>query len=311
MQTTATSVTTPTTTNLPWYRDHGVQMGALGVLIFSFTLPATHVALPAFGSVLVGLGRAIVAGVLAAMVLLWRREPLPPRRMWLSLGLVAFGVVVGFPLFSALALAGTPVAHGAVINGLLPLATAIGGVVRGHERPPLLFWLSGIVGGAAVILFAVIQGAGALHAGDWWMLAAVATGAVGYTEGGRLAREIGGWRVICWALIFAFPVLIGPVVAVLVQRGIPTDPLGWAGFGYVAVFSMFLGFFAWYRGLAIGGIARVGQIQLVQPLLTILWAVLLLGEHLVPLTAIIALVVVGCVVVGQRARRITVVPAAK
>ena len=300
MKTMATPVALPQV--IPWYRDQGMLMGTLGVLCFSFTLPATHLALPAFGGGLVGLGRAVVAAALAGAVLLWRREALPPRRMWLSLGLVGFGVVIGFPLCSALALEGTPVAHGAVINGLLPLATAIGGVARGRERPPLAFWLSCVIGAGLVMLFAFIQGAGHLRAGDWWMLAAVITGSVGYTEGGRLAREIGGWRVICWALIFTLPVLIVPVTLLFVQRGLPTDPVAWAGFGYVSVFSMFLGFFAWYRGLALGGIARIGQLQLVQPLLTILWATLLLGERLVPLAPIIAALVVVCVAVGQRTR---------
>jgi drug/metabolite transporter (DMT)-like permease len=285
-----------------WYRDRAVWMGGLGVLCFSLTLPATHLAESAFGGVVVGLGRALVAAVLAGIVLLARRESLPPRHTWLSLACVAGGVVVGFPLFSALALEGTPVAHSAIISGLLPALTAVGGVLRGGERPRALFWLSCVAGVLAVLLFAIVQGGGHLQAGDGWMLAAVCTGAVGYTEGGRLARELGGWRVICWALLLAAPILVFPVGWSLAQHGIQSSPLSWVGFAYVSVFSMFLGFFAWYYGLARGGIARISQLQLLQPLLTIVWAALLLGEHLTLLTGASALLVVLCVALGQRSR---------
>jgi drug/metabolite transporter (DMT)-like permease len=287
----------------PWYRDTAIWMGAGGVLCFSFTLPATHLADPAFGGLVVGLGRAIIAAVLAGLVLVLRRDPFPPRQSWPGLLFVALGVVIGFPLFSALALQGTSVAHGAIINGLLPAATAIGGVLRVKERPPLLFWLSCVAGTVAVILFVVVQGAGHLQPGDGWMLAAVAAGAMGYTEGGRLARDLGGWRVICWALVLAAPVLVFPVGWELIHHGIQGDPSAWLGLGYVSVFSMLLGFFAWYRGLALGGIARISQLQLLQPLLTIGWAALFLGESLTLATGLTAVLVVLCVAVGQRSRR--------
>ncbi|MEO6892128.1 MAG: DMT family transporter [Ktedonobacteraceae bacterium] len=287
----------------PWYRDTAIWWGGAGVLCFSFTLPATHLAIPAFGGLVVGLGRAIIAAGLAGLVLVLRRDPLPPRQTWPGLVLVALGVVIGFPLFSALALQGTSVAHGAIITGLLPAATAIGGVVRARERPSVLFWLSCAAGTVAVLLFVIVQGAGHLQPGDGWMLAAVAAGAMGYTEGGRLARELGGWRVICWALVLAAPVLVLPVGWTLLQHGIQGNPGAWFGLGYVSVFSMFLGFFAWYRGLALGGIARIGQIQLLQPLLTIGWAALFLGESLTLATGLTALLVLLCVAVGQRNRR--------
>jgi drug/metabolite transporter (DMT)-like permease len=286
-----------------WYRDTAIWMGFLGVLCFSFTFPATHIAIPVFGGVVVGLGRALIAATLAGLLLLVRREKLPPRRTWLGLALVACGVVIGFPLFSALALEGTPVAHSAIVNGLLPVATAIGAVIRAGERPRPLFWISSIAGMLAVFLFAVVQGGGRLQPGDGWMLAAVAIGAVGYTEGGRLSRELGGWRVICWALVMAAPVLVLPVGWSFLQHGIQhSSPIAWLDLIYVGVFSMLLGFFAWYHGLALGGIARIGQLQLIQPLLTVAWAALLLGEHLTLLTGLAALLVVLCVVVGQRSR---------
>jgi drug/metabolite transporter (DMT)-like permease len=287
----------------PWYRDTAIWMGAGGVLCFSFTLPATHLAVPAFGWLVVGLGRAIIAAGLATFVLVLRRDPLPPRQTWPGLLFVALGVVIGFPLFSALALQGTSVAHGAIINGLLPAATAIGGVLRAKERPPLFFWLSCVAGTLAVLLFVIVQGAGHLQPGDGWMLAAVATGAIGYTEGGRLARDLGGWRVICWALVLAAPMLVFPVGWDLIHHGIQGDPRAWLGLGYVSVFSMFLGFFAWYRGLALGGIARISQLQLLQPLLTIGWAALFLGESLTLATGLTAVLVLLCVAVGQCSRR--------
>ncbi len=295
------SIQLPQTTR--WYRDKAVLTGGLGVLCFSFTLPATHLAVPAFGSVVVGLGRALIAAVLAGLLLLIKRDKLPPRRRWISLICVACGVVVGFPLFSAFALENSPVAHGAIISGILPALTAVGAALRTGERPRPLFWLSCLAGMLAVLLFAIIQGGGHLQASDGWMLAAVGTGALGYTEGGRLAREMGGWRVICWALVFAAPFLILPVGWALFQRGIqPAAPAAWLGLGYVAIFSMFLGFFAWYHGLAHGGIARISQLQLLQPLLTIAWAALFLGEHLTVLTGITALLVILCVALGQRSR---------
>lgn len=295
---------TATPTSFPkWYRDTAIWMGGLGVLCFSFTFPATHEAIPVFGGVAVGLGRALIAATLAGLLLFVRREPLPPRHTWLGLVWVACGVVIGFPLFSALALEGTPVAHSAIINGLLPVVTAIGAVIRTGERPRPLFWLSSIAGMLAVFLFAIVQGGGRLQPGDGWMLAAVLIGAVGYTEGGRLSRELGGWRVICWALVLAAPVLVLPVGWSLAQHGIQhSNPLGWLSLIYVAVFSMLLGFFAWYRGLALGGIARISQLQLIQPLLTVAWAALLLGEHLTLLTGLAAVLVVLCVIVGQRSR---------
>lgn len=286
-----------------WYRDTAIWMGGGGVLCFSFTLPATHLADPAFGVIVVGLGRAIIAAGLAGIVLVLRRDPLPPRHTWLGLVLVALGVVIGFPLFSAIALQGTSVAHGAIVVGLLPAATAIGGVLRTKERPPFLFWLSCVAGTGAVLLFVIVQGAGHLQPGDIWMLAAVVAGAMGYTEGGRLARELGGWRVICWALVFAAPVLVFPVGWSLIQHGVQGDPRAWFGLAYVSVFSMFLGFFAWYRGLALGGIARISQLQLLQPLLTIGWAALLLGESLTLASGLTAVLVLLCVAVGQRSRR--------
>lgn len=273
------------------------------MVAFSGTLPATRVALPAFGPVTVGIGRAVVASVLAAATLLLRRAPRPTGRQWRRIAVVALGVVIGFPVLSALALQVVGVSHGAVLTGLLPVATAVVATVRAGERPRPLFWLASLGGTGTVVAFSLVTGAGALHPGDLLLLAAVVAGAFGYTDGALLAREMPGSQVICWALLAALPVLV-PVTAVgLALR--PPHPVGssaWIGFGYVAVVSMFLGFFAWYHGLARGGVARVGQLQLAQPVLTLLWAAVLLDEHVGVAAALTALGVLAFTALTQRAR---------
>ncbi|CAA9561533.1 MAG: Permease of the drug/metabolite transporter (DMT) superfamily [uncultured Thermomicrobiales bacterium] len=273
----------------------GAAYGFLGVLAFSLTLPATRAAVPELGGVVVGLGRAVVAAALAGALLLLLRERPPARRHRRGLAIVALGVVIGFPLCSALALRSVPAVHGAVVVGLLPAATAIMAVARAGERPPPAFWLASAVGVGAVLVFAAAQGAGRPQPADGLLLAAVVLGALGYAEGGRLAREMGGWRVICWALVLAGPVLTPPVLIVAVRDGLDAGQDAWLGFGYVSLVSMFLGFFAWYRGLALGGVARVGQIQLLQPVLTLGWAALLLGEAVDRPTLLASGLVIGSV----------------
>jgi drug/metabolite transporter (DMT)-like permease len=284
------SKTTPTVTGA--HARLGLVFGALGMLGFSMTLPATRIAVPDLGGTIVGLGRAEVAATLAAILLLALRERPPARRHWSGLAVVALGVVVGFPLLSALALQTLPASHGAVVIGLIPAATAIMAVLRAGERPPPLFWIGCGTGVLAVLVFAITQGAGRPQVGDLLLLAAVFAAALGYAEGGRIARELGSWRVICWALILAAPFLVLPVALMIRQRGLTASPIAWAGFTYVAVVSMFLAFFAWYHGLALGGVARVGQMQLVQPVLTLVWAALLLGERItLPMIGAAALVI--------------------
>ncbi|MBZ4420514.1 DMT family transporter [Myxococcus sp. RHSTA-1-4] len=280
----------------------GLLLGALGVLAFSLTLPATRVAVPELGGTVVGLGRALVAAVLAGVLLAVRRERLPERRHWLRLALISGGMVVGFPLLSALALRDMPASHGAVLVGLLPAATAVAAVFRARERPSVTFWLASAAGLAAVLAFAAAQGAGTPTAGDGLVLLAVAAAAVGYAEAGALSRELGGWRVLCWALVLSAPVLL-PFVALNVDaRVLAASPRAWAGFAYVSGVSMFLGCFAWYRGLALAGVARVSQLQLLQPLLTLGWSALLLGEPVGRGTLGAALLVLGCVLASARSR---------
>lgn len=288
----------------PRARLSGLAWGGLGILAFSVSLPATRLAVvggldPWF----IGMGRAVVAGILATMTLAASGAVWPPRALLGRLVLVALGVVVGFPVLTAIALKHVPAAHSVVVVGLLPAATAVMAVLRAGERPSALFWLAALVGLALVVGFAVAQGGGRPGPADGLLLAAVALCALGYAEGAVLARGHGGVRVICWALLLSLPLTIALTLlhADPVQLG-DASAAAWAGFAYLSAISMFAGFFAWYRGLALGGVARVGQVQLMQPLLSLLWAALLLGERVTPLMLLTCAGVLGCVVVTQRAR---------
>jgi drug/metabolite transporter (DMT)-like permease len=278
----------------------GAWLGALGVLGFSLTLPATRLAVSELDGVVVGLGRALVAAVPAALLLRVTRAPLPRPLLWPRLALTALGVVWGFPLLSAWALTLVPAAHGAVIAGLLPAATAAMAVLRAGERPSLGFCLASLLGLAAVLAFAAAQGAGRPQAADALLLLAVALSGIGYAEGGRLARELGGWQVVCWVLVASAPFLLPVVLWRALATGVHAGLAAWGGFLYVALVSMFLSFFAWYRALALGGIARIGQLQLAQPVLTMLWSVLLLQEVVTPGMALAAGAVLASVALTQR-----------
>jgi drug/metabolite transporter (DMT)-like permease len=286
----------------PGFLANGALWGALGVVGFSLTLPATRLAVMELDGTLVGLGRAVIAAAVAALLLLVARQPLPPRAVWGQLAVVAAGVVVGFPLFSAWALQHVPSAHGAVIVGLTPAATAVMAVIRAGERPSRGFWLASLLGLIAVLIFAVVQGAGWPVPADGLILIAVALGALGYAEGGRLSRTLGGWQVISWALVLSAPVLAPIVIFSAARHGLSASPTAWACVAYVSLISMYFAFFAWYRGLAIGGVARIGQVQLIQPVLTLLWSALLLGEHISGSMIIASAAVLGCVALTQRSR---------
>ena len=278
----------------------GWLYGWSGMLGFSLTLPATRVAVTYLDPNLVALGRALVAAVLAALVLCWYRAPWPDRRQWQGFLVVALGVVLGFPLLSAWAMRDLEAAHGAVVMGVLPLATALAAALRAGERPSLGFWITGVVGSALVISFAVHQGAGSLHIADLALLAAVAAAASGYSEGGRLARQMGGWQVICWALLLVAPIALVPVAVSIRTHGVEAPIEAWLGFAYVSLISQFLGFFAWYQGLALAGVARVGQLQLLMPFFTLLASALLLDETITPTTLGFALAVLISVIIGRR-----------
>jgi drug/metabolite transporter (DMT)-like permease len=278
----------------------GLLLGFIGVAVFSLTLPVTRLAMADSDPVVFGLGRSLLAGAVAAAILLATRQRRPRGAEWRALALVAAGVIFGFPLLSAWGMQLVPAAHGGVVLGILPLATAVAGAVLLRERPSMAFWLVSLVGGVAVVAFSLLRGGGSLGFGHLALLGSVACAAVGYAEGARLSRSLGGWQVICWALVLSFPLLLVPVVPAVVAHGLPGSPQSWAAFLYVALFSQLFGFFAWYRGLAVGGVARVSQVQLLQTFLTIAASALLFGETIDALTLGFAVFVVANVALGRR-----------
>ena len=282
----------------------GLLWGLLGVVAFSFTVPFTRVAVDALSPLFIGSGRAVVAALLAAIALAATRQRRPTGAQWGRLVIIAAGVVVGFPFFTSYALASVPATHGAVVIALLPAATAVMAVLRGRERPPISFWVLAGLGAVAALAFASIQGGGfgRLELADLLLFGAVIAAAVGYAEGALLARELGAWQTVSWALLVAAPVMVGLLVVSIANKPPSAGPIEWAAFGYLAVVSMYLGFFAWYRGLAIGPIAQVSQVQLVQPVLSILWAAVILGEPLTVATVLGGVAVIACAAVAVRVR---------
>ncbi len=278
----------------------GLAWGLAGVALFSLTLPATRVAVRDLDPVFVALGRALLAGLLAAAVLAFTRTRRPTRVEWRLLAASAAGVVFGFPLFTTWAMRHAPASHGAVVLAVLPLATAAAAALVAHERPSAGFWAVGLAGSGVVLAFALREGGGTVGPADLALLAAVASAALGYALGARAAATLGGWQAISWCLVLCVPAL-----ALAVPAFVPAEPArvgagSWAGFLYVAIVSQYVGFFAWYRGLALGGIARVGQVQLLQPFLTIAAAALLAGEALRAEVVAFAVVVVALVGLGRR-----------
>ena len=280
----------------------GLANGMLGVAIFSITLPATRIAVADLDAVVVALGRAVGAAACAAIFLLATRARWPHGH-WRRLTLVSSCVVFGFPLLTSIAMQSLPASHGAIVIGLLPLSTAIFAMVFAHERPSAGFWICAALGSATVVVYALIEGGGSVHAGDALLLGAVVFAGIGYAEGGRLSRQLGGPRVIAWALLLALPILV-PVTASRVMTGAARHGAvsieAWIALGYLSLFSMFFGFFFWYRGLSQGGVARVGQVQLLQPFLSVMAAAALVGEPLRLRTLLFALAVVAIVAVGRR-----------
>lgn len=269
--------------------------GFLGMLIFSASLPATRVAVVHFDPVFLTVARAAIAGLLGAVLLLAFREKRPARNDMVPLAIVAFGVVLGFPLFTALALKYVTSAHSLVFIGLLPLSTAIFGMLRGAEHPRPAFWIFSILGSSLVVGFALTQNLAASPIGDALMLAAIIVCGLGYAEGAKLSRTLGGWQVISWALVLSLPVMLPLSLYLLPPSFAAVNAPAWIGFAYVSLFSMLIGFVFWYRGLAQGGIAAIGQLQLIQPFFGLVWAALLLHETVSTLMIVVMAGVIACV----------------
>ncbi|MFB9686795.1 DMT family transporter [Amycolatopsis plumensis] len=280
----------------------GLVLALLGVVSFSFTFPATTLALEGFGPWTVACGRSVVAGVVAAGCLAAGQVPVPDRRHWRGIAAVAGGCVLGFPLFTTWALRLSTTGHSAVVVGLLPLATAIVGARRDRRRRSRRFWLAVGAGAITVLAFTFSQSRGAPSTADLLLFAALGLCAFGYAEGGRLAAELPGWQVIAWALVLALPVTV-PMTALALAHEDPR-PSGAAvlGLAYVAIVSQFGGFIVWYRGMSYLGVTRASQLQLAQPLLTLVWSVLLLHETLPTVAPVTAVLVLLCIVITQRDR---------
>lgn len=277
--------------------------GFVGVVIFSGSLPATRIAVLQFDPVFLTVARAAIAGVLALGLLAMFREKRPALADITSLAVVSLGVVIGFPLLTALALQHVTAAHSIVFVGLLPLATAIFGVIRGGERPKPAFWAFSVLGSALVAGFALAQGLDASPVGDGLMLAAILACGLGYAEGARLSRRLGGWQVISWALVLSLPVMAVLVCLTLPPSFSNIEAPAWISLAYVSVFSMLIGFVFWYRGLVLGGIAAVGQLQLLQPFMGLALAATLLHEPVTPLMLAVTVAVILCVAGARRFAR--------
>ena len=284
----------------PTHGRSGWGSGLIGVIIFSASLPATRVAVGGFTPLFLTSARAVIAALLGAGLLLALRQRQPSRKDLGALAIVALGVVIGFPLLTALALQHITAARSIVFIGLLPLATALFGVLRGGERPRPAFWLFSAVGAACVAGFALANSAATSLEGDAFMVAAVLLCGLGYAEGARLSRRLGGWQVISWALLVALPAMAVLALATLPDSWTGIGMPAWLGLAYVSVFSMLVGFVFWYRGLALGGIAGVGQLQLLQPFFGLALAALLLGEPVSGAMIAVAVAVVLCVAGAKR-----------
>lgn len=279
----------------------GTLSGLIGIAIFSGSLPATRIAEASFTPVFLTCARAVIAAALGFALLSVTRQRRPNAEAIASLALVALGVVIGFPLLSACALQHIEAVRSALWTGLLPLSTALFAVARNGERPPLRFWLLSLCGAGAVLFYAMRQTHGGSLLGDGFMLAAIVVCGLGYAEGAALARVLGGWQVISWALLLSAPFMLGVALVTQPSSWATISPASWGALAYVALFSMMLGFVFWYHGLAQGGTARVGQLQLLQPFGGLALSALLLHEH-VPLLMIgVTMIVVLCVFGAKRA----------
>lgn len=280
----------------------GLLLAAAGVAAFSLTFPATEWALRGLGPWSVTTVRVVLAGLLAGACLAALRVPIPARRHWAGLALVAAGTVIGFPLLTTLALQTASTSHAAVVVGLLPLTTAVYSALRTGHRPSRTFWAAAGTGAVVVLAFALHESGGAPATGDLYLAAALLICAAGYAEGGRLAARMPGWQVIGWALVGCLPAAVPGAVLALYAEPVRLTGLSVTGLLWLAVGSQFLGLLVWYRGMALTGVARASQIQLAQPLLTLVWSVLLLGERLDPAAPAAAVAVLVCIAVTQRGR---------
>ena len=278
----------------------GLALGVMAITLFGLTLPITKLLIPLMHPAFIGFGRAVLAAIVALIILLcFKQKPPTINQVW-KLIIVASSVVVGFPILSAMAMQTTPASHGGVVMGIAPLATAAAGAILGRERPSIGFWLLGLLGTILVITFSFRHGIDGFVAGDLLLFLATVLVAIGYAMGGILAKEMGGWQVICWALVISFPFILIPSIVFAPERILALPISSILAFLYLALVSQLLGFFLWYKGMAIGGIARVSQSQLLQPFVTILASALFLNESISLSVGLFACAVTATVFLGKR-----------
>jgi drug/metabolite transporter (DMT)-like permease len=280
----------------------GMLLGFIGVLMFSLTLPFTRIAVAELSPYFVTFGRSSLGGICALLLFIYTKPQWPTPSQLIRLSIMALGVVYGFPLFVSLAMTTLPSAHGGIVLGVLPLVTAVVGALRFRERPSLAFWITAVSGSVLVIMYAYVNGSGGLVSEDWLLFFAVLSAAVGYSEGGKLSEEMSAVDVISWALVLTLPINLYLAYQCLDMDITAVSTPALVSFLYVGVISMYVGFFFWYRGLALGGMARVGQVQLLQPFLTLLGAYALLDEHITAMNVGFAVCVLAVVVLGKRTR---------
>jgi drug/metabolite transporter (DMT)-like permease len=280
----------------------GLLLGFVGMAIFGGTLPATRIAVSAIDPMALTALRTAIAGLCSLVLLLVLRRPLPPRRLWLPLAIAMTCVSIAFPFLMALAVQTVDASHGGVVLGILPIATALVAVAITHERPRPLFWIASIAGAALVIAFALRQGGGTLSAGDLLLFAAVAVSAVGYAFSGRLTADMPGWEVISWVLVMALPISLPAAVLTMPADLTHIALKPWLALLYVALFSQWIAFFAWNAGMAMGGIARVSQVQLLQPFITFALAAFFNDETITLQILLFAAAVVATVAISTRTR---------
>lgn len=278
----------------------GMLIGFVGILIFSLTLPVSKIAVLSFDPYFIAFGRALLAGLVATAYLAYKKELFPQKKDFAKFAVIALGVVFGFPIFTTVAMTQGSSSHGAVILGMMPLATTVIGVIRFKERPSLGFWLVSLLGALLVVMYALLQNSGSFTNVDILLVLGGICACIGYVEGGELSRKINPRAVISWALVISLPINIVMTYATFDLSYLHVGTQPWVTFIYLSLFPMFLGFFFWYEGLAVGGIARVSQVQLIQPFCTLLAASILLGDSLTLMNVVFAVLVVSTVILGKR-----------
>lgn len=278
----------------------GLLLGLVAIIAFGLTLPITRAVITYFDPLFIGLGRACLAGVIAMLLLYVNRQTLPTIAQLKQLCVISLGVAIGFPVLSSWAMQYVPASHGGVVIGILPLATVLASVFIHRERPSIGFWLVSILGSSLVVVYALLQNNGGFHIADLALFGAVISAAIGYSLGARLTKTLGGWQVICWALVIALPFTLFPTFYYAPVSFSEIPLTAYLYFLYLALISQLFGFFAWYKGLALGGVARVSQVQLIQPFVTLLASVLLLGEQISLLTGLFIVLVIALVYLGKK-----------